>query len=80
MCRIQPCCSVVAAGDYKSIRIWNHETGSQIAHWQAHGFTVGKLIFAPDGKRLYSASISGERGVRVWDVETQKELFAPEDG
>ena len=64
----------LAGGINKQIRIWNCETGEQLAEWEAHGFTVGQLRFSPDGKRLYSSSISGAYGLRVWDTESWTEI------
>lgn len=74
---ISPTAPVIAAGDYKHIRLWNYETGQMIGQWEAHGFTIEELRFSPDGRKLYSASISGGHGVRIWDVETQMELASP---
>ena len=39
---------------------------------EGHKDTVTSLAFAPDGKRLYSASLDGE--IKVWDTKTCNEL------
>ncbi len=43
---------------------------------EGHKDTVTSLAFAPDGKRLYSASLDGE--IKVWDTKTHNELASIE--
>jgi len=72
-----PTVPVIAVGDYKNIHLWNYETDKVIGQWEAHEFTVENLKFSPDGDRLYSTSISGSHGVKVWDIGTQSEILNP---
>lgn len=59
---------VAIAGD-KTISVIDYERGSILASWEAHEFSVGKMQFSPDENRLYSCSISGRNGLKVWDTQ-----------
>lgn len=45
----------------------------QGAFLQGHGAGVNAVAFAPDGKRLYSASSDGT--IRVWDTQARSEIL-----
>jgi WD40 repeat protein len=58
----------------KIIRLWQVETGEEIARLKGHEGTlagVKAIAFSPDGKLL--ASGSQDRTIRLWDVETGRE-------
>src|SRR5207302_5942126 len=65
--------AVFSAGADRSVRAWSLArsavTGTRMA---GHESWVTSLVLLPDGKRLLSGSWDGT--VRVWDVETAKEL------
>src|SRR6266852_2919134 len=47
--------------------------GQQTSTVQAHALPVFGVAFSPDGKRL--ATASGDRSVKVWDLEKGEEVF-----
>jgi len=63
-----------------SIRMWDAQTGDQIAILEGHT-RVGALAFSPDGRKLISAGGSGasshdirDTTLRVWDTTTKSLL------
>ena len=54
--------------------LWSQCQGDQLAVLEGHQGSVNCLAFSLDGRRL--ASGGDDRFVRVWDVETRKELRA----
>lgn len=55
-----------------SIRLWDKQTGTEIARLQGHSNTVHSVKFLPDDQRLLSASWDGL--IILWDVNTQERL------
>lgn len=70
-----PVSPLLAIGHYKNVLLINYETGETIRDQALQGFTVANIHFSPDGKLLFSSSISGEHGIRSWDVATGQEIF-----
>jgi WD40 repeat protein len=64
----------IAIGDNKTIHVFDYQLATVVASWVAHEFAVGKMQFSPDGKRLYSSSISGKNGLKVWNTQDWSEL------
>jgi WD40 repeat protein len=62
----------------ETVRLWNVETGAQLATLDGHteGFGVWgwlrAVAFSPDGKMLASGGADGT--VKVWDIAAKKEL------
>ncbi len=50
----------------RTIRIWETATGKKVAELPGHGGWVNALLFAPDGRRLFSGSDDGS--ILVWDI------------
>lgn len=55
-----------------TIRLWDTSTGAPAGVLEGHRSWVSRLLFAPDGKRLYSAS--ADQTLRVWDPVQTVEL------
>ena len=62
----------LASGSGKTVRIWDAETGAELAVLRGHEDDVTSVAYSPDGRRL--ASGSSDNTVRVWDVENGAEL------
>lgn len=64
---------LLASGDPfgASIRIWNVETRAEVAVLMSF---VSSVSFSPDRKLLASEGGWGDKTVRLWDVEPQKEV------
>jgi WD40 repeat protein/tRNA A-37 threonylcarbamoyl transferase component Bud32 len=58
---------VASGGDDHLIRLWDVETGREVATLRGHASRVAALAFSPDGKVL--ASGDGDRDVFLWDLE-----------
>jgi hypothetical protein len=56
---------VTASGD-KTARIWDAESGKEIAVLKGHTGSVWSAAFSGDGKRVVTAS--ADRTARIWDV------------
>ena len=55
------------------VRVWNLETGTQMAKLQGHtGRTVFDIVFTPDGSRIVTAG--DDQIIRVWDAVTFDEI------
>ena len=61
---------VVTASDDRTARLWDAETGKEIAVLQAHNGTVRSAAFSPDGTRVVTASDDGT--ARLWDARDGK--------
>jgi WD40 repeat protein len=63
---------IVSGSDDKAVRLWDAQTGKELAVLQGHGESVLSVAFSPDGAHIVSGS--EDRTVRVWDAQTGKEL------
>jgi Tol biopolymer transport system component len=57
-----------------SVRVWDLGTGKSTQPVKGLKAAVGRVVFSPDGKSLVTAG--GDKVLRVWEVETGKELAA----
>jgi WD40 repeat protein len=63
----------IASGSWDhSVRIWDTQTGGQLALLEGHTDTVWSVVFSPDGTRI--ASGSDDQTVRIWDTQTGGQL------
>ncbi|MCT7953880.1 WD40 repeat domain-containing protein [Laspinema palackyanum] len=60
------------ASDEKILKLWDLETGTELATLSGHSSRVMAVAIAPDGKRAVSAS--DDKTLKLWDLETGTEL------
>ncbi|MDV7393630.1 WD40 repeat domain-containing protein, partial [Arthrospira platensis SPKY1] len=62
----------VSASWDRTLKLWDLETGTELATLTGHSGSVRGVAIAPDGKRAVSAS--WDNTLKLWDLETGKEL------
>ena len=62
---------VTASGD-GTARIWDAESGAQLATLRGHEGCVNSAAFSPDGERVVTASDDGT--ARIWDADSGAQL------
>ncbi len=60
----------ISAGNDKTIKEWDSETGECRNTYKGHSDTVNTAFFSPDGNRIISAS--DDKTIKEWDRETQR--------
>jgi WD40 repeat protein len=66
---------ILASGHGQSdgtVRFWDAVSGAEAGSLKGHRGWVTTLVFAPDGRTLYSGS--SDQTIRVWDVAQQQDL------
>ena len=63
---------VVTASFDDTARLWDAESGSEIAVLKGHTTSVQSAAFSPDGKRVVTAS--SDNTARLWDAESGSEI------
>ncbi len=63
---------VVTASQDDTARIWDAESGKEIAVLKGHTGGVNTAAFSGDGKRVVTAS--DDKTARIWDAESGKEI------
>ncbi len=63
---------VVSASYDNTLKVWDLETGRELATLQGHVDSVTACAVTPDGRRVVSAS--WDNTLKVWDLETGREL------
>jgi WD40 repeat protein len=62
---------VATAGQDKSVRLFNPDTGDEVRRFAGHTDVVNTVAFAPDGRSLISAG--NDKVLRMWEISTGKE-------
>ena len=57
---------IASAGNDGTIRLWETETGRELATFRGHRGMVTRVRFAPDGTRL--ASTGEDRTIKFWEL------------
>ncbi len=65
---------LATASSDQTARIWDAESGNEIAVLHGHDDRVQAVVWSPDGRRL--ATGSDDRTVRIWDADSGRELAA----
>ena len=62
----------MTASNDRTARVWDAESGEEIALLKSHGAAVRTAAFSVDGKRVVAAT--GDPFAIVWDVESGKKI------
>jgi hypothetical protein len=65
---------IVTASDDNTARVWDAESGTEIAALQGHAGGAWSAAFSPDGRRIVFAAY--DTTARVWDAERGTEIAA----
>ncbi|MBF2009495.1 MAG: WD40 repeat domain-containing protein, partial [Chlorogloeopsis fritschii C42_A2020_084] len=68
----------IVSGGFKTLRLWDAQTGQTIRELQGHDSTVLSVAFSPDGQRLVSGGY--DKTLRLWDVQTGQAIGRPLEG
>jgi len=63
---------VVSASSDHTLKVWDLDSGRELATLQGHAFFVTACAVTPDGARVVSASY--DHTLKVWDLERGREL------
>ena len=63
---------VVSASADKTLKIWDAESGAELASLAGHSGVVTGCAFSPDGLRVVSAS--ADQTLKIWDAKSGAEL------
>ena len=65
--------NLLAASDFRTIRVLNRETGTEIFQLNTNApMFRGQMLFSPDGQKF--AALATNRKLQIWDVATQNDI------
>ena len=62
---------LASAADDNTVRLWNTETGDEVAVLKGHTGSVTGVAYSPDGNKLVSSSRDGT--IKLWDAQAHEE-------
>ena len=75
-CAYSPDGRRIVSGSYeKSLKLWDAETGAELATLQGHSGESVELRLFPDGRRIVSAS--ADKTLKLWDAQTSAQPALP---
>ncbi|MGK0187511.1 MAG: WD40 repeat protein/tetratricopeptide (TPR) repeat protein [Verrucomicrobiales bacterium] len=63
---------IVSGSRDNTVKLWDADTGNEIASLEGHSERVTSVAFSPDGSRIVSGSF--DNTVKLWDVATGNEI------
>ena len=71
-CAFSPDGKRIVSGINEELRLWDSETGKELAILKGHTGWVDACAFSPDGKHIVSAS--RDTTLKLWNVEPEEEI------
>jgi WD40 repeat protein len=71
---------IVAAGGDHTAMIWDAANGTSIRVLQGHSDIVHSAVFSPNGKTVLTAGGGYDLTVRLWEVETGRQIYSVPGG
>ena len=69
---------ILAANDNQNIKLWNMETGKEVATLSGHSDKVTCIAFSPGNGRIL-ASCSYDKSIKLWDIKAKRCLGTLEE-
>jgi WD40 repeat protein len=63
---------ILTAGEDNTAKVWDAQTGEELAALSTHAHYLGRADWSPDGTRIATASLDGT--TRIWDAATYEEI------
>jgi WD40 repeat protein/nucleoside phosphorylase len=63
---------VVSASDDRTLKVWDLDSGRELASLRGHTNSVSSCVVTPDGRRVVSAS--RDHTLKVWDLDSNRLL------
>ena len=70
---ISPDNNLLAAIDFRTIRVWHRETGTELFQLTSNTpLFRGQMLFSPNGQKF--AALASDDKLQIWDVATQNDI------